>query len=67
MAKVILEWSLQVVFNHFHINLDISKSVVEVDLVKKVGSNEQFISQDCVGMVGEKDREHPVHLESATT
>lgn len=41
--------------------------MVEVDLVKEVGSNEQFISHDCVGTVGEKDKEHPVHLESATT
>lgn len=51
----------------FHINLAMSKSVVKVDLVKKVGSNEQFILQDCVSMVGEKDRKHPGHLESATT
>lgn len=41
--------------------------MVEVDLAKKVGSNEQFIWQDCVCTVGEKDRKHPVHLESATT
>lgn len=47
-------------------NLVISKLVVEVDLVKKVGSNEQFIPQDSVGTVDEKDREHAVHLESAT-